>query len=58
VEALVKSIVVLVALLTAFAYLTLVERYVIAKIQSRIGPNRAGRVGPFALLQPIATQSR
>jgi NADH-quinone oxidoreductase subunit H len=52
--ALVKSVVLLVALLTAFAYLTLVERYVVAKIQSRIGPNRVGRVGPFALLQPIA----
>lgn len=54
IEALIKSVVILVALLTAFAYLTLVERYVVAKIQSRIGPNRVGRVGPFALLQPIA----
>jgi NADH-quinone oxidoreductase subunit H len=54
VEALVKSVVILVSLLTGFAYLTLVERYVIAKIQSRVGPNRVGRVGPFALLQPIA----
>jgi NADH-quinone oxidoreductase subunit H len=50
-EALIKSIVIVVALLTAFAYLTLMERLVIAKIQSRIGPNR---VGPRGLLQPIA----
>ncbi|MBI3913167.1 MAG: NADH-quinone oxidoreductase subunit NuoH [Chloroflexi bacterium] len=39
------------ALLGAFAYLTLVERWVVARIQSRIGPNR---VGPRGLLQPIA----
>lgn len=54
VEALVKSVVILVALLTGFAYLTLVERLVIAKIQSRVGPNRVGAIGGFALLQPIA----
>jgi len=54
IEALVKTIVVIVALLTAFAYLTLVERYVVAKIQSRIGPNRVGAIGGIALLQPIA----
>jgi NADH-quinone oxidoreductase subunit H len=38
-------------LLGAFAYLTLVERRVLARLQHRIGPNR---VGPFGLLQPIA----
>ncbi|OGO36365.1 MAG: NADH-quinone oxidoreductase subunit H, partial [Chloroflexi bacterium RBG_16_56_8] len=54
IEALVKSIVVIIALLTAFAYLTLMERLVVAKIQSRVGPNRVGRVGPIAVLQPIA----
>ncbi|MBI5652009.1 MAG: NADH-quinone oxidoreductase subunit NuoH [Chloroflexi bacterium] len=54
IEPLVKSLVVIIALLTLFAYLTLMERIVIAKIQSRIGPNRVGRVGPLALLQPIA----
>ena len=53
-EAFIKSLVVVVALLTAFAYLTLVERYVIAHIQSRIGPNRVGRVAGVAVLQPIA----
>ena len=34
-----------------FAYLTLFERKVLARIQVRIGPNRAG---PFGLLQPMA----
>lgn len=48
---LVKSIVIVVALLTAFAYLTLVERLVVARIQVRVGPNR---VGPRGLLQPVA----
>ncbi len=51
IEALVKSIIVVVALLTAFAYLTLMERLVVARIQVRVGPNR---VGPRGLLQPIA----
>ena len=54
IEPLVKSLVVIIALLTLFAYLTLMERYVVAKIQSRVGPNRVGRVGPIALFQPIA----
>jgi len=49
--ALVKSVVVLIALLLMVAYLTLMERVVIARIQVRVGPNR---VGPFGLLQPIA----
>jgi NADH-quinone oxidoreductase subunit H len=47
----VKSAVVIVALLTAFAYMTLIERRVVAKIQGRLGPNRAG---PFGVLQPLA----
>jgi NADH-quinone oxidoreductase subunit H len=54
IEAGIKAIVVIVALLGAFAYLTLVERYVVAKIQSRIGPNRVGAIGGIAILQPIA----
>jgi NADH-quinone oxidoreductase subunit H len=49
--ALVKSAIVIGALLTAFAYLTLVERRVVAFMQTRWGPNRAG---PFGLLQPVA----
>ncbi len=51
VGALVKSIVAIVALLTAFAYMTLIERRVIARFQRRVGPNRAGPLGVF---QPIA----
>ncbi|MGZ9223668.1 MAG: NADH-quinone oxidoreductase subunit NuoH [Anaerolineales bacterium] len=47
----VKSVFVIFALLTGFAYLTLYERRALARIQSRIGPNRAG---PQGLLQPIA----
>jgi NADH-quinone oxidoreductase subunit H len=46
-----KSLFVILALLTGFAYLTLYERRALARIQSRIGPNRAG---PQGLLQPIA----
>src|SRR5689334_18926385 len=47
----VKSAVVILALLTAFAYMTLIERRVVAKMQGRLGPNRAG---PFGLFQPLA----
>ena len=48
---LVKGAIVIFALLTAFAYMTLIERRVVAKIQGRLGPNR---VGPFGLFQPLA----
>lgn len=47
----IKSAVVILALLTGFAYLTWYERRALARIQVRIGPNRAG---PQGLLQPIA----
>ena len=47
----IKSLVVILGLLTGFAYLTYYERRGLARIQARIGPNRAG---PFGLLQPIA----
>src|ERR1051325_7197410 len=47
----IKSLVVIFALLGGFAYLTLYERRALARIQSRIGPNRAGWQG---VLQPIA----
>src|SRR5256712_4772148 len=47
----VKSAILILALLTAFAYMTLIERRVVAKIQGRLGPNRTG---PFGLLQPVA----
>jgi NADH-quinone oxidoreductase subunit H len=47
----IKSIVIIAFLLTGFAYLTLFERRVLARIQTRIGPNRAG---PQGILQPVA----
>ena len=50
-EWLIKSLFVIFALLGGFAYLTLYERRALARIQSRIGPNRAGWQG---ILQPIA----
>src|ERR1700693_1207774 len=51
VASVIKSAIVIVALLSAFAYMTLIERRVVAKMQGRLGPNRAG---PFGLLQPVA----
>ena len=47
----IKLGIVLVALLLGAAYLVLAERKLLARMQIRIGPNRAG---PFGLLQPIA----
>ncbi len=47
----VKSLILIVLLLTGFAYLTLFERRVLARMQVRIGPNRAG---PMGILQPVA----
>ena len=51
VESGVKAAILAATLATGFAYLTLFERRVLARIQSRIGPNR---VGPLGLLQPAA----
>jgi NADH-quinone oxidoreductase subunit H len=51
IEWIVKSVALLAILLTGFAYLTLFERRVLARMQVRIGPNRAG---PQGLLQPVA----
>jgi NADH-quinone oxidoreductase subunit H len=47
----VRSLVIIIALLTAMAYMTWFERRVISRLQVRIGPNR---VGPEGLLQPLA----
>jgi NADH-quinone oxidoreductase subunit H len=50
-EWIIKIAVMLGVLLTAVAYLVLIERRVMGFIQLRVGPNR---VGPFGLLQPAA----
>ncbi len=47
----IRAVLLVVVLLTGFAYLTWYERRLIAKFQVRVGPNRAG---PQGLLQPIA----
>lgn len=50
-EAIVKSIVEIAFLFAAFGYITLFERKILGRIQTRYGPIR---VGPFGLLQPLA----
>jgi NADH-quinone oxidoreductase subunit H len=49
--AIIESLIIVNVLLGLFAYLTLIERKVMGRMQLRYGPNRAG---PFGLLQPIA----
>lgn len=51
VASVIKCAIIIFVLLTVFAYLTLIERRVLAKIQGRLGPNRAG---PFGFFQPVA----
>jgi NADH-quinone oxidoreductase subunit H len=48
---LIKAGIIINVLLGAFAYMTLLERKLLGRMQLRYGPNRAG---PFGLLQPIA----
>jgi len=50
-EMFIKALVLILVLLTSFAYLTYYERRGLARFQSRVGPNRAG---PAGLLQPVA----
>ncbi len=47
----IKSVIIVNVVLLSFAYLTLIERKVLGRMQLRYGPNRAG---PFGILQPIA----
>jgi NADH-quinone oxidoreductase subunit H len=49
--ALIKSGILILAFITAAAYLVYAERKVVSYMQVRVGPNR---VGPFGLLQPLA----
>jgi len=51
VASVIKSAIVIFLLLTAFAYMTLIERRVVARIQGRLGPNR---LGPLGMFQPVA----
>jgi len=51
IEWIVKAIMVVVVLLTGFAYTTYMERKLLGRFQNRYGPNRAG---PKGLLQPVA----
>lgn len=50
-EWIIKSVLSVLVLTGGFAYVTLYERKVLARMQVRVGPNRAG---PGGLLQPIA----
>lgn len=47
----IKALAIILFMTGGFAYTTLYERKVLARMQVRIGPNRAG---PFAIFQPVA----
>ena len=51
VEWTIKAVILVLSLTLGFAYVTLYERKVLARMQVRVGPNRAG---PQGFLQPIA----
>jgi NADH-quinone oxidoreductase subunit H len=51
IEYIVKSGLILAAMTVGFAYVTYYERKALARMQTRIGPNRAG---PWGLFQPVA----
>ncbi len=51
VEVIIKGVILISLLMLAAAYMTLMERVLMARMQLRLGPNR---VGPLGLFQPIA----
>jgi NADH-quinone oxidoreductase subunit H len=51
IEYIVKSGIILIGMTLGFAYMTYYERKAAARIQTRIGPNRAG---PWGIIQPLA----
>jgi NADH-quinone oxidoreductase subunit H len=51
IEYIIKSGIILIGMTLGFAYVTYYERKALARIQTRIGPNRAG---PLGILQPVA----
>ena len=51
IEYIIKSGIILIGMTVGFAYVTYYERKALARIQTRIGPNRAG---PWGILQPVA----
>jgi NADH-quinone oxidoreductase subunit H len=51
IEYIIKSGIILLGMTLGFAYVTYYERKALARMQSRIGPNRAG---PWGIIQPIA----
>ncbi|MDR3576620.1 MAG: NADH-quinone oxidoreductase subunit NuoH [Anaerolineaceae bacterium] len=51
IEWVIKGAIILLVFTGGFAYTTLYERKVLARMQVRVGPNRAG---PLGLLQPVA----
>lgn len=51
IEVLIKGLIMILVLFGAAAYMTFLERVLMARMQLRLGPNR---VGPLGLLQPIA----
>jgi len=51
IEIIIKCVVVFAGLMLVVAYLTLMERKVLGRIQVRFGPNRCG---PYGILQPFS----